>query len=237
MTTKWLLTSWDSPVLSCWLHTAPTSWLAWDSAYLAPWCPPAPSGTSPPLTTHDSHVTDQSTSGTSPPLTPHDSHVTDRSTCPSHATDQPLWQSHVFIVVCLSVRQNIQTNLHEIFREGWQWANKQLIKFWWQSRPQSVYRDCFWIRHYWQIRKMVFTDCTAWCTSAWHTLTGIAIATMTSLRHQPLEKVCTVPVLLVITATTILTARIIVLLLQERCGSHSTDWDGMVIDAYRYSIM
>jgi len=24
-------------------------------------------------------------------------------------------------------------DLHEIFREGWQWANEQTIKFWWRS--------------------------------------------------------------------------------------------------------
>jgi len=24
-------------------------------------------------------------------------------------------------------------DLHEIFREGWQWANEQIVKFWWQS--------------------------------------------------------------------------------------------------------
>jgi len=24
-------------------------------------------------------------------------------------------------------------DLHEIFREGWQWAIEQVIKFWWQS--------------------------------------------------------------------------------------------------------
>jgi len=24
-------------------------------------------------------------------------------------------------------------DLHEIFREGWQWVSEQKIKFWWQS--------------------------------------------------------------------------------------------------------
>jgi len=23
-------------------------------------------------------------------------------------------------------------NLHDIFRKGWQWANEQMIKFWWR---------------------------------------------------------------------------------------------------------
>jgi len=39
------------------------------------------------------------------------------------------------VVVCLSVcllailRKNFQTDLHEIFREAWQWADEQIIKF------------------------------------------------------------------------------------------------------------
>jgi len=41
--------------------------------------------------------------------------------------------------VCLSVcllatlRKNFRTDLHEIFRDGWQWANEQMVKFWWRS--------------------------------------------------------------------------------------------------------
>ena len=45
--------------------------------------------------------------------------------------------------VCLSVclmsvivpfrRKNSRTDLHEIFREGWQWAIEQTIKFWWRQ--------------------------------------------------------------------------------------------------------
>jgi len=41
--------------------------------------------------------------------------------------------------VCLSVcllatlHKNFQTDLHEIFGEGWQWAYEQMIKFWWRS--------------------------------------------------------------------------------------------------------
>jgi len=43
------------------------------------------------------------------------------------------------LFVCLSVcllatlHKNFQSDLHEIFREGWQWANEQMIKFWWRS--------------------------------------------------------------------------------------------------------
>jgi len=51
--------------------------------------------------------------------------------------------------VCLSVCllttlcKNFQMDLHEIFREGWQWANEQMIKFRWQSGSPSGYVDCF----------------------------------------------------------------------------------------------
>jgi len=33
--------------------------------------------------------------------------------------------------------------MHEIFREGWQWTNEQVIKLWWQSDSLSGYRNCF----------------------------------------------------------------------------------------------
>ena len=42
-----------------------------------------------------------------------------------------------------TLRKNFQTDLHEIFREGWQWANEQMIKFWWLSGSPSGYGDCF----------------------------------------------------------------------------------------------
>ena len=46
-------------------------------------------------------------------------------------------QCSVIVVVCLFVCKcllttlhiNFSTNLHEILREGWQWANEQMIKF------------------------------------------------------------------------------------------------------------
>ena len=66
-----------------------------------------------------------------------------------------------------------------------------------------VFRIC----HYWEIRKVVSTDCAARRCSAMHVLAGIAIATRTSLLHRPttdihvrlaLVEVCNAPVLLVI---------------------------------------
>jgi len=52
---------------------------------------------------------------------------------------------YIFWVVCLSVcllatlRKNFWTDLREIFREVWQWAVEQMIKFWWQSGHRFGY--------------------------------------------------------------------------------------------------
>ena len=42
---------------------------------------------------------------------------------------------HRCLPVCLlaTLRKNFQTDLHEIFRDGWQWASEQLVKFWLRS--------------------------------------------------------------------------------------------------------
>jgi len=51
--------------------------------------------------------------------------------------------------VCLSVgllatlSKNFRTDLHEIFRKGWQRANEQMIKVWWRSGSTSGFTDCF----------------------------------------------------------------------------------------------
>jgi len=41
------------------------------------------------------------------------------------------------------LHKNFQTDLHEISREVWQWANEQMITFSWQSGSRSGYKDCF----------------------------------------------------------------------------------------------
>jgi len=96
---------------------------------------------------------------------------------------------YVFVVVCLFVRnfakKSFPTDLHEIFREGWQRANEQMTKFWWRSGSPSEYRNCFRIRHYWEIRKVVSTDCAGRRCRAGHAPAGITIATITSLRRRP----------------------------------------------------
>jgi len=57
---------------------------------------------------------------------------------------------------CLSFSNFAQKlPLHKIFREGWQWANEQTIKFRWRSGSPSGYRIVFRIRHYWEIQKVV----------------------------------------------------------------------------------
>jgi len=52
---------------------------------------------------------------------------------------------YVIIIVRLlsTVHKNFQTDLHESFRDGWQWASEQIVKFWRQSGSLSGYRDCF----------------------------------------------------------------------------------------------
>jgi len=47
--------------------------------------------------------------------------------------------AYVIVVVCLpclltTLRKNFQTDLHQIFREGWQCNSEHTIKFWWRCR-------------------------------------------------------------------------------------------------------
>jgi len=37
---------------------------------------------------------------------------------------------NLFVCLLATLGKNFQMDLHEIFREGWQWANEQMIKFW-----------------------------------------------------------------------------------------------------------
>jgi len=44
------------------------------------------------------------------------------------------------------LRKTFQTDWHETCREGWQWVNEQMTKFWWRSGSPSRYKrykDCF----------------------------------------------------------------------------------------------
>jgi len=79
-------------------------------------------------------------------------------------------EGYVFVVICLS-EQEMSMDIRIVCR----------------------------IRHYWEIRKVVSTDCVERrCTVTLPAPAGIAIATMTPLCHRPLAEVCTVPVLLVV---------------------------------------
>jgi len=49
----------------------------------------------------------------------------------------------LFVCLLATLCKNFQTDLHELFTEGWQWANEQMIKFRWRSGSPSRYRDCF----------------------------------------------------------------------------------------------
>jgi len=66
----------------------------------------------------------------------------------------------VWLLVCLlaTLRKNFCMDLHEIFRESWQWASEQMVKFWWRFGSPFGYKDCFPIRHYWQTGQVVSTD-------------------------------------------------------------------------------
>jgi len=39
----------------------------------------------------------------------------------------------LFVCLLATLRRNFRMDLHEKFREGWQWASEQMIKFWWHS--------------------------------------------------------------------------------------------------------
>ena len=90
--------------------------------------------------------------------------------------------------------QNFQTDLHQIFREDWQWANEQMVRFWWRIGSPSGYRDCFPDSSLLGDTESGINRLHCMTLQCW---AGTAIATMTSLRHRPLAEVCTIPVLLV----------------------------------------
>jgi len=53
--------------------------------------------------------------------------------------------SSLFVCLLATLCKNFQTDLHDIFMENWQWADKQMIKFWWQLAIRvtvpDLYRD------------------------------------------------------------------------------------------------
>jgi len=64
---------------------------------------------------------------------------------------------HRRLFLCLSEtsRKNFRTDLHEIFREGWQLATEQRSNFGGDPAHRLDTGIVFRIRHYWEIRKVV----------------------------------------------------------------------------------
>jgi len=44
--------------------------------------------------------------------------------------------SSLFVCLLATLNKNFRMDLHKIFKEGWQLANKQMVKFWWRSESQ-----------------------------------------------------------------------------------------------------
>jgi len=55
---------------------------------------------------------------------------------PPRTGKEDMWLS---LSVCLlaTLRKNFRTDLHDIFREGWQWVSEENIKFWYRSASPS----------------------------------------------------------------------------------------------------
>ena len=51
-------------------------------------------------------------------------------------------------------------DLHEIFREGWQWASEQMVKFWWRSGSRIGIRIQIRIRIATLVRCALVEVCT-----------------------------------------------------------------------------
>jgi len=62
----------------------------------------------------------------------------------------------LFVCLLATLRKKFRTHLHEIFKEGWQWANKKWLNF--SGDPDHCLGTTgmvFRIRHHWEIRKVV----------------------------------------------------------------------------------
>jgi len=87
------------------------------------------------------------------------------------------------VVLCLfdcllaTLRKNFGMDLHEIFREGWQWASEQMTKFWWRSGSPSGYSDCFPVSSLLGDTESGINRLRCATLQRGHALAGIAIAT------------------------------------------------------------
>ena len=46
--------------------------------------------------------------------------------------------SSLFVCLLATLCKNFQMDLHEIFREGWQGASEEIIKFWWHRLNTEI---------------------------------------------------------------------------------------------------
>jgi len=92
----------------------------------------------------------------------------------------------VSLSVCLlaTLRKKLRTDLHEIFKEGWQRANEQMIKFWWQSG--SRIRIGIRIRIGRRVRRALAEVCTV----------PVLLDVVALCVHIPIIHVCIVDLLL-----------------------------------------
>jgi len=108
--------------------------------------------------------------------------------------------SSLFVCLLASLCKIFATEFRKIFRERCQWASEQTRN---PKHRRAAAKPAAWlyfggdldhrletgivfrIRHYWEIRKVVSTDCAARRCSARHALAGVTIATVTSQRHRP----------------------------------------------------
>ena len=105
----------------------------------------------------------------------------DTGACSLFITPRKVIFSSLFVCFLATLRKNVWTDLHEIFTEG---LHKRVIL---AGDPDHRLDTgiVFRILHYWEIWKVVSTDCAARRCTAGHALAGIAIAAMTSLCHRP----------------------------------------------------
>ena len=98
-----------------------------------------------------------------------------------------------FVCLCLlaNLYKNFRIDLHEIFREGWQWTNEKIVKFWWWFHHRLDTGIVFRIRHYWEIQKVVNGHKSR--TDSPDGGTDVA-----TLERRALAEVCTVPMLLAV---------------------------------------
>jgi len=105
---------------------------------------------------------------------------------------------YVIVIVCLSVcplatlRKNFRTDLHEIFREGWQWTKEQMIKCWWRSR--SRIRIQIQIRIATPVRRALAEVCTVpvlLVTACFYRLDALPVAQPTASKHWRVLKALT----------------------------------------------